>query len=301
MGSTDRSVTTEADITNDVLGRYEGTTDPRLRQIMQSLVRHMHAFVQDVQLTEEEWFKGIQFLTETGQMCSDIRQEFILLSDTLGVSMVVDLINHRKPTGATESTVFGPFHRDGAPELTNGDDMAIGDEGGTPTLVTGRVLDLNGRPIANALLDIWQCNSSGLYDQQLADPSHMHMRGKFRSDANGQFVVRTSRPVFYSIPDDGPVGKLLRATGRHPFRPAHIHFVVSADGYEPVTTHLFDSIDPYLTSDTVFGVKKSLICEFTQHDSADETAAKYGMKVPFCTVEYDFVLKEAAGQKKGAA
>jgi len=286
-----RSATTEDDITNEVLRRFEATPDARLRQVMQSLVRHLHAFVKDVELTEAEWFAAIQFLTDTGHMCDDKRQEFILLSDTLGVSMVVDLINHRKPEGATESTVFGPFHRDGAPELPAGGNIAPRDTAGMPAVITGRVLDLNGQPIAGARLDVWQADSSGRYDSQYADSSELHMRGRFRTGADGRYVVRTVRPVYYAIPTDGPVGRMLRATNRHPWRPAHVHFVVSADGYEPVTTHLFDDVDPYLDSDTVFAVKDSLICTFLQHDTRDETAERLGIAPPFCTAHFDFVLK----------
>ena len=289
-----RSATTEDDITNEVLRRFEATPDARLRQVMQSLVRHLHAFVKDVELTEAEWFAAIQFLTDTGHMCDDKRQEFILLSDTLGVSMAVDLINHRKPEGATESTVFGPFHRDGAPELPAGGNIAPRDTAGMPAVITGRVLDLNGQPIAGARLDVWQADSSGRYDSQYADSSELHMRGRFRTGADGRYVVRTVRPVYYAIPTDGPVGRMLRATNRHPWRPAHVHFVVSADGYEPVTTHLFDDVDPYLDSDTVFAVKDSLICTFLQHDTRDETAERLGIAPPFCTAHFDFVLKPYA-------
>src|SRR5437667_1878956 len=199
-----RHSTTEDEITVEVLRRFEGTPDLRLRRIMLSLVQHLHAFVEDVELSEPEWFAAIQFLTDTGQKCTDIRQEFILLSDTLGVSMVVDLINHRKPEGATESTVFGPFHRDGAPELPPGGNIAPHDTG-TPAIVCGRVIDLNGRPIAGAQLDVWQADSSGRYDSQYDDTSELHMRGRFRTDAEGRYLVRTVRPVFYSIPTDGPV------------------------------------------------------------------------------------------------
>ena len=289
------TTTTEDDITNEALRRFEGTPDPRLREIMLSLVRHLHGFVKDVQLTEAEWLQAIQFLTATGHKCNDIRQEFILLSDTMGVSMVVDLISHRKPAGATESTVFGPFHRPGAPDMPEGGDIAGPGARGMPAVVYGRVLDPAGRPIANALLDVWQANNDGLYDSQLPDPEQLRMRGKFRTDQNGRFLVRTTRPVHYQIPTDGPVGAMLRATNRHPWRPAHVHFVVSADGYEPVTTHLFDSIDPYLKSDAVFGVKESLIVDFEEHAPGDEAAARLGMDRPFVTAEYDFVLKTVKG------
>jgi protocatechuate 3,4-dioxygenase beta subunit len=237
---------------------------------------------------------GIQFLTRTGLMCTGQRQEFILLSDTLGVSMVVDLINHRKPEGATESTVFGPFHRDGAPEMPPGGNIASRDDRGTPMLISGRVLDLSGHPIAGAQLDVWQADSSGMYDSQYADRDELHMRGRFRADAAGRYLVRTVRPVHYQIPHDGPVGQMLRATNRHPWRPAHVHFVVSADGYEPVTTHLFDDADPYLDSDTVFAVKDSLICHFTRHDAHDQTSTALAIEPPFYRVAFDFVLKPRA-------
>src|SRR5437763_11039960 len=264
---------TEDDLTAEVLARFSGTQDPRLREIMLSLISHLHAFVKEVKLTEAEWFQAIEILTEAGRMCSDRRQEFILFSDTLGVSMVVDLMNHRKPDGATESTVFGPFHRLGAPELPAGGSIARLDETGTPALVSGRVLDLDGQPIAGALLDVWQTQSSGLYDSQ--DESlkgELHMRGRFRTDAEGRYLIRTVLPVNYPIPSDGPVGAMLRATGRHPWRPAPIHFVVSADGYEPVTTHIFDRTDEYLQSDAVFAVKDTLICDFTKHEKPDAEA-----------------------------
>ena len=289
-----RRSTTEDDITAEVLRRFEAAADPRLREIMLALVRHLHAFVKDVQLSEAEWFAAIQFLTDTGQMCSDRRQEFILLSDTLGVSMVVDLLNHRKPQGATESTVFGPFHRDGASELPPGGNIAPREARGTPMIVSGRVLDPAGRPIGGARLDVWQADSSGRYDSQYADSDELHMRGRFTTDADGRYLLRTVRPVHYAIPDDGPVGKMLRATNRHPWRPAHIHFVVSADGYEPVTTHIFDDSDPYLDSDTVFAVKTSLVCRFVHHETRDETSARFAIEPPFDSVEFDFVLAPLA-------
>jgi hydroxyquinol 1,2-dioxygenase len=287
---------TEDDITNEVLQRFAQTADPRLRQIMLSLIGHLHAFVTEVGLTEAEWFQAIEVLTRAGHMSDDKRQEFILFSDTLGVSMVVDLLSHRKPDGATESTVFGPFHRLGAPEMPPGGNIAHLDRKGFPTLVSGRVFDLDRKPIAGALLDVWQAQTSGLYDSQDPDLHAMHMRGKFRTDADGRYLVRSVRPVHYPIPSDGPVGAMLRATGRHPWRPAHIHFVVSAQGYEPVTTHIFDSADEYLASDAVFAVKDSLICEFTRHDTAEGEARNLGIEPPFYTTEFDFHLKPASGQ-----
>ena len=279
---------TESQITAEVLKRFENTDNLRVKQIVTNLISHLHAFVREVELTEEEWFEAISFLTETGQKCTDTRQEFILLSDTIGVSMLVDLINHRKPDGATESTVFGPFYTPGAPEMESGGNIARQDDG-PACVVSGRVTDLNGTPLKNALLDVWQTSSNGFYDSQDPNQPEFNMRGKFRTDENGQYCIHTSVPVSYPIPVDGPVGKMLKLAGRHPNRPAHIHFIVSAEGFEPVTTHLFDESDPYIDSDAVFGVKNSLLCTFARHDSEQEAAAHH-VSAPFYTVDYDFVL-----------
>jgi hydroxyquinol 1,2-dioxygenase len=288
-----RRSTTEDDITAAVLARFSATPDPRLRRIMLALIKHLHEFVKEVELTETEWFQAIEILTEAGKMCSDRRQEFILFSDTLGVSMVVDLIGHRKPEGATESTVFGPFHRLGAPDMPPGGNIAHHDTTGVPTLVSGRVLDLDGKPITGAELDCWQTQSNGLYDSQDPNVAGLHMRGKFHTDGEGRYLIRTVLPVHYPIPSDGPVGAMLKATGGHPWRPAHIHFVVTADGYDPVTTHIFDRTDPYLESDAVFAVKDSLICDFVRHEAATPQAAELGITGPVYTAEFDFVLKPA--------
>lgn len=282
--------TTEDDITAEVLRRFERTPDPRLREIMVSLTKHIHQFVKDVRLNEAEWWQAIQFLTDTGHMCTDKRQEFILLSDTMGVSMLVDLISNGKPPGATESTVFGPFYREGGPALPAGANMAEGAQGGTPAILHGRVLDMDGHPIAGAVLDVWQADPEGLYDSQRPELEELHMRGIYRSDAEGKYLIRTMRPVHYQIPTDGPVGKMLQATDRHPWRPAHVHFKVTADGFQPLTTHLFDDVDEYLDSDAVFGVKDSLITKFPLHTTRDADSEKFGIEPPFCTAEYDFVL-----------
>ena len=255
--------TSAEDITAAAVASFEGTPDARLKQILQSLTKHLHGFVQEVALTEEEWFAAIDFLTRTGHMCSGKRQEFILLSDTMGVSMLVDLVAKPRPEGATESTVFGPFHRDGAPDLPAGANIAPLDKDGIPVLVEGRVIDLDGNPIEGALLDVWQTASNGLYDSQDPSLDELHMRGRFRTNAKGEYSFRTTRPVHYQIPSDGPVGEMLRSTNRHAWRPAHIHFAVSAPGFEPVTTHIFDAADPYLESDAVFAVKKSLVSDFS--------------------------------------
>jgi hydroxyquinol 1,2-dioxygenase len=281
---------TEANLTDAVLAKLEGSTDPRFKQIMTSLIRHLHTFVREVQLTEAEWFAGIQFLTATGQKCDDRRQEYILLSDTLGVSMLVDAINHRKPSGATESTVLGPFYATGAPERPLGANIAEGVEG-EPTYFSGRVRTPDGRPIGGAMLDLWSTDGEGLYDQQRGD-GQMRARGKIKADADGRYSFWTIKPVSYPIPTDGPVGKMLLKTGRHPYRPAHTHMIVSAPGYEPVATHVFVEGDRYLESDAVFGVKNSLVAKFVRHEAG---VAPDGKRVdrPYYTVNYDFGLKAA--------
>jgi hydroxyquinol 1,2-dioxygenase len=282
---------TEANLTEAVLARLAGTTDPRFRQLMSSLLHHLHAFVREVELTEAEWFAAIQFLTAVGQKCDAKRQEFILLSDTLGVSMLVDAINHRKLSGATESTVLGPFYVPGAPELPNGANLAIGLPG-EPALFSGRVLTVDGKPISGAQIDTWQADAEGFYDVQRPNLDEMRLRGKFRTDAQGRFWFWTVKPTEYPIPTDGPVGQMLLSMGRHPYRPAHIHTIVSAPGFEPVTTHVFVAGDRYLDSDAVFGVKDSLVVDFVRHEpgiAPDGTQ----MNRPYLTLQYDFGLQAA--------
>ena len=271
-----------------VIDRMSGCRDQRLKQIMTSLISHLHAVVREVEPTPEEWMAAVQYLTATGQKCDDKRQEFILLSDVLGVSMLVDAINHRKPTDATESTVLGPFFVPGAPKLEMGQSISK-DGKGEPTHVSGRVLDLEGRPIAGAMLDVWQTSSDGFYDVQDSRQPEMNLRGLFTTGADGRFFFRTVKPSSYPIPTDGPVGQLLLALGRHPMRPAHIHFIIGAPGFEPVTTHMFVAGDQYLDSDAVFGVKSSLIVPFVPHDDTDG-AEKFGVGNPYFTAQHDFTL-----------
>jgi hydroxyquinol 1,2-dioxygenase len=269
----------EATLTDAVVARLARCENPRFKEIMTGLIRHIHAFVREVGLSEAEWMEGIKFLTATGQKCDDRRQEFILLSDVLGVSMLVDAINHRKPTGATESTVLGPFYVEGAPELPAGADIAHGGPG-EPTEVRGRVLTPEGKPIKGALLDVWQTAANALYSSQDPNQDLYNLRGKFRSDDKGAFFFRTVKPVSYPVPTDGPVGAILNAMGRHPMRPAHIHFIVSAPGYETVATHLFVRGDRYLDSDVVFAVKNSLVVDFKPKPDgkALEVTYDFGLK-----------------------
>ncbi|MCB1330464.1 MAG: intradiol ring-cleavage dioxygenase, partial [Maritimibacter sp.] len=249
---------TEDTSEDQVLARLAPDVDPRFRQIMESAVRHLHAFVKEVEPTMAEWEQAIGFLTATGQICDDKRQEWILASDTLGVSMLVDAINHRRPGGATENTVLGPFHVSGAPARENGASICL-DGKGKPCIVRGRVLDEDGNPIPGAKIDVWQTNDDGFYDvQQPGEQPDMNMRGLFTAQADGSYEFTTVKPLPYSIPTDGPVGLLLNAMGRHAMRPAHIHYIVQAPGYETLVTHIFPEGDPYLDSDAVFGVKESL-------------------------------------------
>jgi hydroxyquinol 1,2-dioxygenase len=250
---------------------------------MTVLIRHLHAAVKEIEPTQEEWFQAIQFLTATGHMCDDWRQEFILLSDVLGVSMLVDAINNRKPSGASESTVLGPFHVANAPELELGSNICL-DQKGEPMLVKGRVLDTDGAPIANAKVDVWQANDEGFYDvQQKGHQPDFNLRGVFRTDDQGRYWFNAVRPKFYPIPDDGPVGKMLARMGRHPFRPAHLHYIIEADGFETLTTHTFDPDDPYIHSDAVFGVKESLIAQYMDKTPEGSDQKQW-------EVEFDFVL-----------
>jgi protocatechuate 3,4-dioxygenase beta subunit len=287
-----RSIT-EQNLTKAVLATVNAD-DPRLQEVLSSLIEHLHAYIREVEPTEEEWFKTIDFLTRTGQMCDDRRQEFILLSDVLGVSMLVDAINHRTSQSATDTTVTGPFHAK-APSRENGANIAQGPEWerGETTVVNGRITDVEGNPIAGALVDVWQADDGGYYDVQDTNQPETNLRGLFTTDERGEFWFRTVKPSSYPIPDDGPVGELLAATGRHPMRPAHIHFMISAPGYRRLVTHLFVEGDQYLESDAVFGVKDSLVIDFIRHDS-EEKASAYGITAPFYLAEYDFVLEPVA-------
>lgn len=281
----------ERGITAAVLARMDQCQDARFREVMGSLVTHLHDFVREVKLTETEWMAAIQFLTETGKTCTDKRQEFILLSDTLGVSILVITLNHPAAGGATDSTVLGPYYWQGAPELPAGANLAEGVKG-EPAFYAGRVLDSDGAPIAGATLDIWSGDGEGTYDMQMEGDVGMKARGRIRTDAAGRYRFRSIKPNFYPVPTDGPVGRMLQKMGRHPMRPGHIHMIVSAPGYQPVTTHLFAAGSQYIDSDAVFGVKESLVTAFAKHPpgtAPDGTA----VDVPFYTVDFDFRLQPA--------
>lgn len=286
--------TTPEALTAQVVASFAAAPGERVRLLLQRLVHHLHAFVTETGLTAEEWMAAISFLTRTGQACTPTRQEFILLSDTLGVSMLVDLLDHAGPPGATESTVLGPFYVPGAPERPLGSAIAEGDGYGEPARVSGRVLGADARPVAGALLDVWQNAANGRYAVQDPTQPEVNLRGRFRTDAEGRFSFWSVRPTDYPIPDDGPVGELLRATGRHPWRPAHLHVIVSAPGWRSVTTHLFDDESAYLRSDTVFGVKDSLVCHFEPH-APGTPGGPEGYEGTWYSLEHDLVLAPAGG------
>jgi len=259
----------EERLIQNVLRSFAETPDPRLKQIMESLVRHAYAFVRDVRLTEAEWSAAIAFLTAVGHITDDRRQEFILLSDVLGISMLVDAINNRRPAGATENTVFGPFHVEDAPIRAMGENISL-DGKGEPCLFEGKVIDLHGNPIEGACVDVWSDNADGFYDvQQPGIQPKWNNRGRFFTGADGAYAFRGIKPTSYPIPDDGPVGKMLAHLGRHPYRPAHMHFLVTAPGFQRLVTHTFVGDDSYLTSDAVFGVKQTLIAPFERLSAAD--------------------------------
>lgn len=272
----------EADLTAAVLKQLAGAPDPRVRQLMEALVRHLHAYAREVRLTGDEWMAAIQFLTATGKICGPNRQEFILLSDTLGLSALVSTIaQDRDDEGATEETILGPFYVPDSPWREAGESM-VTHEGttGQPVLLRGRVRATDGTPLAGAVLDLWQTDEHGNYAVKRPDlmPAE-NLRGRYRTDAEGRYSVRTIRPKYYHVNSDGPAGALLRLTGRTPGRPAHIHVIVTADGHRPVTTHLFDRASEYLDNDSVFGVKDSLIKDFVEQPDGS------------CVVEHDFILR----------
>lgn len=268
---------TQDNITQAVIARFADTPDPRLKEIVTSLVQHLHAFAREVKLTEGEWFQGIDYLTRTGQMCDAKRQEFILLSDVLGLSMLTVAMNNDKPAGCTEATVFGPFYVEGSPEYDCGQDVANG-AAGEPCEVRGTVRGVKGEPVPGAVLEVWQADAEGHYDVQRPELNEAQGRGLLRARSDGSFHFRTVVAEAYPIPTDGPVGELLAATKRHPWRPAHLHFKISAPGYETLITHVFRDGDRWLDSDAVFGVRQSLVANWQRLADGNYL------------LDYDFVL-----------
>jgi catechol 1,2-dioxygenase len=286
-------ITSEREITARAVASFGHTPDARLRFLLQSLVSHLHDFATEVKLSEAEWFKAIQFLTATGQKCDDVvRQEFILLSDVLGLSMLVDAIEHRNGLQATESTVFGPFYIAGMPDREFGENMAL--IPGSVSLITGVVRDPDGNPLPGATLDVWQTAENGQYSGQDVTQPHGNLRGRYRADDQGRYAIRSVVPVSYPIPTDGPVGELLQAAGRHPWRPAHLHFMLDAPGHRRLVTHVFNDDDPYIDSDAVFGVKDSLRVVYRPRSSADPLAERFDIGTDFHHAHFDFVLEAQA-------
>ena len=291
----------EDELTQAVLQRLDGASDPRFAQIMRSLITHLHAFVRDVNLKPDEWMAGIGFLTAVGQACDDKRQEFILLSDTLGASMMVVMLDQlraaaqapgrHRATEATEATVQGPYYWEGAPEQPCGADIAQGTKG-EPAFYSGRVTDTHGRPLQGALLDIWSGDGEGVYDMQV-EGAGMAARARIRTDAEGRYWFWSIKPSYYPVPVDGPVGRMLAGMGRHPNRPGHIHMKVSAPGHVPVTTHLFVAGSPYIESDAVFGVRPSLVVDFESHPAGHAPDGR-AMDTPYWSAHYDFRLEKQA-------
>lgn len=291
-----------SDITQAVLDRLDGCTDPRFKQVLSAVIRHMHALAVEIDLRPEEWMATIQFLTKAGKTCDDMRQEFILLSDTLGLSMrVVELEQKRRSAAAlagggasmapTEATVQGPFYWEGSPELPLGSDIGQGMPG-EPAYYTGRVTDTHGRALAGAVVDVWSGDGDGIYDMQMGAEAGMRLRARFATDADGQYRFWSIRPTFYPVPDDGPVGAMLRRMGRHPNRPGHIHMMVRQPGHVSLTTHLFVADSPFLDSDAVFGVRDSLIVPYQRHLAGTAPDGRL-LDKPFYTAQYDIVLAAA--------
>jgi hydroxyquinol 1,2-dioxygenase len=280
---------TEDNITELAAQRWASAHDPRTAEVMAALVRHLHAFAREVRLSETEWMAAMRWLTETGQISNEKREEFILASDVLGLSMLVVQMNHAFDAKATPATVLGPFHIDGSPEKEFGGDMSDGLPG-TPLYVTGTVRGLDGSPVGGAILDVWQADEEGAYESQIADIDEARLRAKYATRADGTYCLRTIAPKGYSIPMDGPVGELIRGTDISHFRPAHVHFLINAAGYEPLITHLFQEGAEYLDSDVVFGTKQELVVTFEPRDPGPTPDGGESAE-PWLEARYDFVLQ----------
>jgi hydroxyquinol 1,2-dioxygenase len=280
---------TEDNITDLAVERWATAKDPRLAELMTALVRHLHDFAREVRLTEAEWMAAIQWLNRAGQISNEKREEFILTSDVVGLSMLVVQMNHRLDPRATPATVLGPFHIEGSPELEYGADMSQGLPG-TPLFISGTVTDLDGTPVPGAVLDLWQADNEGLYESQHADVDEARLRAKYTSREDGSYCVRTVAPLGYTIPMDGPVGQLISQTAISHFRPAHVHFLLNVPGYEPLITHLFEEGADYLDSDVVFGVKEELVVRYEKRKPGP-TPDGGSLDEPWFDAHYDFVLQ----------
>ncbi|GAB3306225.1 6-chlorohydroxyquinol-1,2-dioxygenase [Epidermidibacterium keratini] len=280
---------TVAPVRDRVIEAIGPDTDPRLREILSALVTRLHQFADDVSLSIAEWEFAVDFLTRVGQACTDTRQEFVLLSDVLGLSSHIETIGDDDIEGATASTVLGPFHMIDSPERANGDDISP-QTPGQRAVVTGTVRGPDGTPISGATIDIWQADQEGYYDVQREDRDNGNGRALLSTTESGQFDFRSVVPAEYPIPTDGPVGEILRATGRHAYRPAHLHFQITAPGFERLTTHVFIGDSPYLDSDTVFAATPDLTVDFPVVEDA-EAAARYGVQAPFRQADLEFVLR----------
>jgi len=287
--------TTAADITQAALRSFDQTPDSRAKQLLQAAVKHLHAFATEVDLTTNELIRLAEILTAAGKISDASRHEFLLMSDVMGLTMVVDYNTNQKPAGAFESSVLGPFYRADAPWIEMGGDICRQKDVGTPTFVSGRVLSTDGSPVAGAVLDIWQVPANGRYENTDASQVEFNCRGRLRAADDGSYQFWTVKPVPYPIPKDGPAGLILDGAQRHNMRAAHVHIIVEAPGYEKVISELFVAGDPYINSDAVFGVKDSLVVEFVRHESSED-ATRYGRPAPFYTVNYDFVLVPGANR-----
>jgi hydroxyquinol 1,2-dioxygenase len=283
---------TEDNITELAVQRWATARDPRLSELMSALVRHLHAFAREVRLTEGEWMAAMQWLTRTGQISDEKREEFILASDVLGLSMLVVQMNHRLDPAATPATVLGPFHIEGSPELGYGEDMSQGVPG-TPLYLSGTVVDLDGKPVPGGVLDVWQADTEGAYESQVPDVDEARLRAKYTTREDGSYCVRTIAPKGYTIPMDGPVGELIGRTAISHFRPAHVHFLINVPGYEPLITHLFQEGAEYLDSDVVFGTKAELVVPFEPREPGPTPDGGTSAE-PWLEARYDFVLQPQA-------
>ncbi|QBR01976.1 dioxygenase [Paraburkholderia pallida] len=279
-----------ATVTGIVKAAMAGTQNPRLKEIVDALVEHGHAFLKHVRLTDAEFEQGLAFVRAVGQACNDRHNEVVLLADVLGFSTLVALMNNADASTRTPGALLGPFYRGGSPEYENGESIACEDSPGAPLFVHARVLDTSGRPVADATVDVWQASPVGLYENQDESQPEHNLRGRFRTGADGALSFRSVRPAGYPVPTDGPVGALLAAQQRHPYRPAHLHFAIFAEGHATLVSQVFADDSEHLDTDVVFGVNRRLIGQFEQH--AAGTGPHEDQRDAYYTLDFDFILAE---------